>query len=86
MQGAGDEVASSTYLQETYLPLLYCFLAAQLALPPGMTLQAISFALHDGLLVCGQFSIDEMSECSNVREILANLYTLKALVSFVSNP
>ena len=62
------------------------FLAAQLALPPGMTLQAVSSALHDGLRVCGPFSIDEMSECSNVREILANLYTLKTLVSFVSNP
>ncbi len=61
------------------------FLAAQLALPPGMTLQAISSALHNGLRVCGQFSIDKMSECSNGREILANLYTLKALVSFVSN-
>jgi hypothetical protein len=59
--------------------------AAQLALPPGMTLQAISSAMHDGLRVCGQFSINEMSQCSNLRENLANLYTLKALASFVSN-
>jgi hypothetical protein len=63
-------------------PLL---LAAQLALPPCMTLQAIYSALHDGLRVCGQFSTSEMAECSNVREILANLYTLQALVRFVTN-
>ena len=66
----------------TASPLL---LAAQLALPQSMTLQAIRSALHDGLRVCGQFSPSEMSECSNVRELLANLYTLRALVHFVAN-
>jgi hypothetical protein len=63
-------------------PLL---LAAQLSLPPGMSLQAIHSALHDGLRVCGKFTIAEMSECSNVRELLANLYTLQTLSGFLTN-
>ncbi len=38
-------------------------------------LTAIHSALHDGIQVCGTFSASEMAECSNVRELPANLRT-----------
>ncbi len=51
-----------------------------------MTLQAIHSVLHDDLQVCGKVSLTEMSECSNVQELQANLYyTLQYLVGFLTN-
>ncbi len=44
---------------------------ARRALPPGMTLIAIKSELHNGIRICGVFSLEEAAESSNVRELLA---------------
>ena len=53
-------------------------LAAGRSLPDNMTLEAIHSVFHDGIRVCGTFSSSEMAECSNVRELLANLRTTES--------
>ena len=38
------------------------FFAAQRSLARGMTLTAIAYSLHDGLRVCGTFTLEEQHE------------------------
>jgi hypothetical protein len=57
--------------------------AARRALPPGMTLIAIKSALHNGIRICGVFSLEEAAESSNVRELLATSYSFRAFLPFL---
>jgi hypothetical protein len=59
--------------------------AAIQGLPCGMSLQAITTALHHGICICGLLSQAEAGESSNARELLATLYTYQALRPFLSH-
>ena len=59
--------------------------AAIQGLPCGMSLQAITTALHHGIRICGLLSPAEAGESSNARELLATLYTYQALRPFLSH-
>ena len=58
-------------------------LAARQILPPLMTLEALSTALHSGIRLRGEFSFQECKESSNARELMATLYSFKALLPFL---
>ena len=59
--------------------------AARLSLPPRMTLRAIQTALHHGIRLGGMLSPAEAKESSNARELLATLYSFRALLPFLHN-
>lgn len=59
--------------------------AARLALPPHMTLEAITTALQHGIRIHGLFSRSESTESSNARELLATLYSFRSLLPFLQD-
>ena len=70
-------------LDPTRSPAKLLLAAAQRTLPPRMTLVAIQSALHHGIRIAGTFSLAEALESSNARELLATLYSFKALSLFL---
>ncbi len=57
--------------------------AARQILPPLMTLEALSTALHSGIRLRGEFSFQECQESSNAGGLMATLYSFKALLPFL---
>ena len=60
-------------LSDTSLAHSVLLFAAQRSLPPGMTLTAIVSSLHDGLRVCGTFTLEEQSEAPTFGNFLSAL-------------